>query len=231
MKTISDTDKEFVCDITLPCFSELTPEETDLVRDSRVQVVFRRGENITKQGAFASYVIFIVSGFSRQYIECSNGRDFSLKVVKPGELVGLSAVFGQNTFSYSVVAITETKGFLIEREAIAGLVKQNGSFAFGIIKRYCEHNALLYETLDKVLHQQTNGRMASVLLSLEPDNFNGEDLIRQMSRRELADFAGISTEGAVKVLKSFEKDGLISLSEKSIILLDKKRLEEISRTG
>ena len=110
MKTISDTDKEFVCDITLPCFSTLTPEETDLVRDSRVQVVFRRGENITKQGAFASYVIFIVSGFSRQYIECSNGRDFNLKVVKPGEMAGLSAVFGQNTFSYSVVAITETKG-------------------------------------------------------------------------------------------------------------------------
>jgi CRP-like cAMP-binding protein len=231
MKTISDTDKEFVCDITLPCFSSLSHEETDLVRESRVQVVFRRGENIAKQGAFASYVIFIVSGFSRQYIECSNGRDFNLRVIKPGEMVGLSAVFGQNTFSYSVVAITETKGFLIERDAIAGLVKKNGSFAFSIIRRYCEHNSMLYSMLDKVLHQQTNGRMASVLLNLEPQNFDGEDLIRQMSRRELADFAGISTEGAVKVLKSFEKDGLVKLSEKSIILLDKKRLEEISRTG
>lgn len=231
MQTISDTDKEFLCDITLPCFSSLSPEETDLVRNSRVQVVFRRGENITKQGAFASYVIFIVSGFSRQYIECSNGRDFNLRVIKPGEMVGLSAVFGQNTFSYSVVSITETKGFLIERDAIAGLVKNNGSFAFGIIRRYCEHNTMLYGMLDKVLHQQTNGRMASVLLDLEPENFDGEDLVRQMSRRELADFAGISTEGAVKVLKSFEKDGLVKLSEKSIILLDKKRLEEISRTG
>ena len=81
MKTISHTDKEFICDITLPCFSALTREETDLVRDSRVQVVFRRGENITKQGAFASYVIFIVSGFSRQYIECSNGRDYNLRII------------------------------------------------------------------------------------------------------------------------------------------------------
>lgn len=82
MKTISNTDKEFVCDITLPCFSALSPEETDLVRDSRVQVVFRRGENITKQGAFASYVIFIVSGFSRQYIEFPNGRDYNLKIIR-----------------------------------------------------------------------------------------------------------------------------------------------------
>jgi CRP/FNR family transcriptional regulator len=231
MKTISNTDKGFVCDITLPCFSALSPEETELVRDSRVQVVFRRGENITKQGAFASYVIFIVSGFSRQYIECSNGRDYNLRIIRPGEMVGLSAVFNRNTFNYSVVAITETTGFLIEKEAIAGLVKNNGVFAFGIVRRYCEHNAMLYSSLDHVLHQQTNGRMATVLLTLSPENFGGEDLIRHLSRRELADFAGISTEGAVKVLKSFEKDGLIRLSDRSIILLEKDRLEEISRTG
>jgi CRP-like cAMP-binding protein len=73
--------------------------------------------------------------------------------------------------------------------------------------------------------------MASVLLNLAPENFGGEDLFRHLSRRELADFAGISTEGAVKVLKSFEKDGLISLTDKSIALLDHKRIEEISRIG
>jgi len=231
MKTISHTDKEFVCDITLPCFSALTPEETELVRNSRVQVVFRRGENLTKQGAFASYVIFILSGFSRQYIECSNGRDYNLRIISPGEMVGLSAVFNRNTFSYSVVAVTETTGFLIEKEAIASLVKNNGSFAFSIIGRYCEHNSRLYTSLDHVLHQQTNGRMATVLLSLAPENFGGEDLFRHLSRRELADFAGISTEGAVKVLKSFERDGLITLSEKSVTILDYSRLEEISRVG
>lgn len=231
MKTISNIDKGFICDITLPCFSALSAEETDLVRESRVQVVFRRGENLTKQGAFASYVIFIVSGYSRQYIECSNGRDYNLRVITPGEMVGLSAVFTRNTFSYSVVAITETTGFLIEKEAIAGLVKKNGVFAFSIIRRYCEHNGRLYTSLDHVLHQQTNGRMATVLLNLAPENYGGEDLIRHLSRRELADFAGISTEGAVKVLKSFEKDGLIKLSDKSIIILNHQRLEEISRIG
>ncbi len=231
MKPISHTDKEFICDISLPCFSALSPEETELVRESRVQVVFRRGENITKQGAFASYVIFIVTGFSRQYIESSNGRDYNLRIITPGEMVGLSAVFNRNTFNYSVVAVTETTGFLIEKEAIAGLVKKNGTFAFGIIRRYCEHNTILYSSLDHVLHQQTNGRMATVLLNLAPENFGGEDLFRHLSRRELADFAGISTEGAVKVLKSFEKDGLIKLSDKSIIILDRPRLEEISRVG
>ena len=231
MKTIRDSDREFLCDITLPCFSTLTNDETKLVKESRVQVLFRRGENITKQGAFASYVIFIVSGYSRQYIESDNGRDYSLRIIRPGEMVGLSAVFNPNTFNYSVVALTETTGFLIEKEAIAGLVKNNGDFAFGIIRRYCEQNSVLYSALDNVLHQQTNGRMATVLLHLDPENYGGEDLFRLLSRKELADFAGISTEGAVKVLKSFEKDKLIRLSDKSIALLDRKRLSEISRLG
>jgi CRP/FNR family transcriptional regulator len=231
MKTISKTDKEFVCDITLPCFSELTAEETELVRDSRVQILFRRGENITKQGAFASYVIFIVGGFSRQYIEYTNGRDYNLRIITPGEMVGLSAVFNRNTFNYSVVAVTETTGFLIEKEAIASLVKQNGAFGFSIIRRYCEHNAGLYTAIDQLLHQQTNGRMATLLLKLAPENFGGEDVIRHLSRRELADFAGISTEGAVKVLKSFEKEEIVRLAEKSIFILDHRRLSEISRTG
>ncbi|HSO78081.1 MAG TPA: Crp/Fnr family transcriptional regulator [Bacteroidales bacterium] len=231
MKTIRDSDREFLCDITLPCFSTLTNDETKLVKESRVQVLFRRGENITKQGAFASYVIFIVSGYSRQYIESDNGRDYSLRIIRPGEMVGLSAVFNPNTFNYSVVALTETTGFLIEKEAIAGLVKNNGDFAFGIIRRYCEQNSVLYSALDNVLHQQTNGRMATVLLHLDPENYGGEDLFRLLSRKELADFAGISTEGAVKVLKSFEKDKLIRLTDKSIALLDRKRLSEISRLG
>jgi len=231
MKTISHNDKEFVCDITLPCFSALSAEETELVRDSRVQVMFRRGENLAKQGAFASYVIFIVSGFCRQYIESGSNRDYNLRIISPGEMVGLSAVFNRNTFNYSVVAVTDVTGFLIEKEAIAELVKKNGMFAFNIIRRYCEHNSLLYTSLDNVLHQQTNGRMATVLLSLSPGNFGGEDLFKHLSRRELADFAGISTEGAVKVLKSFEKDGLIELSDKSIIIINRSRLEEISRTG
>ena len=231
MKTISDSDKEFICDISLPCFSALSDEETALVKESRVQVMFRRGENITKQGAFASYVIFIISGYSRQYIESANNRDFNLRIIRPGEMVGLSSVFNPNTFTYSVVAITETVGFLIEKEAIAGLVKNKGSFAFGIIKRYCEQNAVLYSSLEHVLHQQTNGRMATVLLHLDPENYSGEDLFRFLSRKELADFAGISTEGTVKVLKSFEKEKLIKLSDKSITLLDRKRLTEISRFG
>ena len=53
MKTLSATDKDFICDIQAPCFQSLSPEEMEIIQESRTQVLFRKGENLTKQGAFA----------------------------------------------------------------------------------------------------------------------------------------------------------------------------------
>jgi hypothetical protein len=62
MKTISENDQDFICDIQAPCFQMLQPHEAELVRSSKTQVLFRREDNLTKQGAFASYVLFIITG-------------------------------------------------------------------------------------------------------------------------------------------------------------------------
>jgi hypothetical protein len=40
-----------------------------------------------------------------------------------------------------------------------------------------------------------------------------------------------STESAVKLLKSFEKDGLIELQEKDIVVINQGGLIEISKKG
>ena len=69
MKTILETDSDFICDIHAPCFQMLIPEEAEMVRASKTQVLFRKDDNLTKQGAFASYVLFIISGYSKQYLE------------------------------------------------------------------------------------------------------------------------------------------------------------------
>jgi CRP-like cAMP-binding protein len=65
------------------------------------------------------------------------------------------------------------------------------------------------------------------------DNLKTEnrEIFQLLSRKDIADFAGISTESAVKLLKSFEKDGLIELKDKDISLLNHVTLQEISRRG
>ena len=231
MKTILETDNDFICDIQAPCFQMLIPEEVALVRGSKTQVLFRKGDNLTKQGAFASYVLFIISGLAKQYIEGDNSRNYNLRIIKPGEFVGLSAVFTKSTFNYSSVALTDCQVFLVEKDAIAKVIKQNGLFGFTMITRYFEQNANLFDTLRTVIYKQMNGRIAETLLYV--DGFKNENphIFQLLSRKEIADFAGISTESAVKLLKSFEKDGLIELNEKDIQVVNHNGLLEISKKG
>jgi CRP-like cAMP-binding protein len=231
MKTILETDQDFICNIEAPCFKMLSQEEAELVRAGKTQVYFRKGDNLTKQGAFASYVLFIISGLAKQYIEDDSTRSFNLRIIKPGEFVGLSAVFTKNKFNYSSVAITDCQVYLIEKDSIANIVQQNGMFGFNIIKRYCEQNANLFDTLRNMMFKQMNGRIADTLLYLDGLKNEIPEIFQILSRRDIADFAGISTESAVKLLKTFEKDNLIELHEKDIVLVDYNSLKEISKKG
>lgn len=231
MKTIFENDLEFFCDIQAPCFRDLQPEEIEMVKAGKTQVLFRKGDNLSKQGAFASYVLFIIDGLAKQYLEGDSVRNFNLRIIRPGEFVGLSAVFHENIFPYSSVALTDCQAYLIEKETIAKLVRENGRFGFSIIKRYCEQNTFLLGTLRNMIYKQMNGRLADTLLYLGGLKAENPEIFQLLSRKDIADFTGISTESTVKLLKTFEKEGLISLHEKDIILLNRDTLSEISRVG
>lgn len=231
MKTILETDSGFICDIQAPCFQMLTPEEIEMVRSSKTQVLFRKDDHLTKQGAFASYILFIISGFAKQYLEGEGTKNYNLRIIRPGEFVGLSSVFTGNTFNYSSVAITDCHVFLIEKDTVAKVIKQNGLFGFNIIKRYCEQNINFLNTIRTLMYKQMNGRMADTLLYIANIQKEKTEIFQLLSRKDIADFAGISTESAVKLLKTFEKEGLIELHEKDIKILKEDALSEISRRG
>jgi CRP-like cAMP-binding protein len=104
-------------------------------------------------------------------------------------------------------------------------------FGFNIIKRYFEQNTNLINTVRNLMYKQMNGRMADSLLYIDSLKNEKAEIFQLLSRKDLADFAGISTESAVKLLKTFEKDGLIKLQEKDIRIIKHNALLEISRKG
>jgi len=220
-----------VCEIHAPCFQSLSQDEIAFIQQRRTRLQFRKGETLTKQGAYASYVLFVVSGLVRQYVEGDGERNLNLHVLQAGDFIGLSSVFDDPVFNYSTAAITETVVFLVEKEALLDITKANGSFAINIIKRYNEQSYSLLEILKRIQFKQMNGRLADVLLYLSSDKFAGYNVFGSLSRRDIADFAGISTESTVKLLKQYEKDGLLKLDDKNIAITSKAALQEISKRG
>ncbi len=231
MKTYSNIDECVLGGLEAPCFSNLLPEEIELVKESKTQVLFRKGESLTKQGAFASSVLFVVDGLVKQYLTGDTNHTINLRIIGSGEFIGLSVAFSNHTYNYSTLALKDTLVCLIEKDAIAGLIKHNGQFAHGLIKRYYEGGNSLYDTLRSVLFKQMHGRIADVLLYLNALNTPDEHIFPLLSRKDIADFAGLSTETTVKLLKGLEKDGIIHLAEKDIEILLPEALIEISKRG
>ncbi len=231
MKTITAQDPDYFCDINAPCFQALAPKEMDLIRTSKAQVQFRKGDNLTKQGTFASYVLFVVRGLAIQYVEGDQNKSYNLRIIQPGEFVGLSSVFAKNTFQYSSVALSDCHVLLVEKSDISYVMENNGIFVLGLIRRYTEQNMNLYETLRSVLYKQMMGRIAQSLIYINDFKEQFPEVFTLMTRKHIADFAGITTESAVKILKTLDKEGIIQLDGKDIKLLNKPYLEELSIKG
>jgi len=231
MKHIKETDQEYICDIQAPCFQNLSNEEVELIKESKTQLLFRKGENLTKQGSFANYILFITSGYVKQFIEAEGGRNLALKIYSNGEFIGISSVFMKSIFPFSSVALTDVHAILIEKDVMEKVMKQNGNFSFSIIKKHCETNNVLYDTIKTIYFKQMNGRMADVLLYFWQMENSGNSIIKILSRKDIAEFAGISTENAVKIIKTLEKEGVINLELDNKWLLDEKKLNDLSFRG
>lgn len=231
MKSITETDEAFICDIQAPCFQLLSREEVELVRNSKTQVLFRKGDTLTKQGAFASYILFLISGVVKQYIEGSDNRSFNLRIVQAGDFIGLSSVFSKNVYTYSTTALTDCQVMLIGKESLSEIIQGNGHFSYHLIQRFFTQNADLHEVLQDQQFKQMHGRLAASLLYINSLKSSLPNIFQLMTRKDLSDFAGISTESTVKLLKSFEKEGLVELQEKDIVLPDLDRLKAIQKRG
>jgi CRP-like cAMP-binding protein len=80
-------------------------------------------------------------------------------------------------------------------------------------------------------HNQVNGRIADILIYLWKDVYhkNPEEFV--ITRKELAEFAACSHENVITTLSKFNKEGIITLEGKKIIVNDLEKLIEISKKG
>jgi len=73
--------------------------------------------------------------------------------------------------------------------------------------------------------------MADALLYLHEEIFMQPKFPMVLTRSDLAELSAMSKESAVKILRDFQKDGLIHISDHEIEILDYNTLLKISRIG
>lgn len=219
-------------DLSAPeCFTELFPEELMLLEGKRTQLLYQKGENLIKQGAFATHVIYVIDGLVKLYLQTGVGRQINIRLAHKGDFLAFPALFGEDYYNYSAVAVKDTTVSMIDREALQGLLRENTSFAMRITTKNLRHEAFLLEIIKNLSYKQMRGKLASALLYLSQPEFVEEDVFSYLTRQDIGDFASIPAESAIRFLKEFEKEGMLRLGGKDIQIVDMRRLEEISRKG
>jgi CRP/FNR family transcriptional regulator len=231
MDTFSESISCKDCSRRSKCFSRLLPSQVEFVDHYKVQIDYATGEDICKQGAFASSIIYLVDGLIKLSIEGPNNKSFILRIVKPAEFIGLSSLFGENIYHYSGKTLKESKICMIEKDSIIKLARENGVFASEIIKWHCHIETHHYKKIQSLTYKQLHGRLADTLIYLSNEDFGIKNVFPYLSRKDLAELSAMSTESAVRILSEFDKDGIIELSGKDIRILELQKLVKISKAG
>ncbi len=213
------------------CFMHLSEDELAILNKKKTQVIYQKGETLFKQGAFAPYVWYVLEGLVKVYIQTGMRKQINVNVARTGDFIAFSSVFGNETHSYSAMALKDTRICMMDKDALREVLMSNSHFAMQITARNYRIENQLLEIIKNLSYKQMRGKLATALCYLSSEEFLSENIFTHLTRRDIADFAGITQESTVKFLKEFERENLLVLKGKDIKIKDKNKLALLSETG
>ncbi len=213
------------------CFDLLTDEQDEMLQKKQVEVKFNKGEIIAKQGAFATHVMFLCEGLIKVYLE-DNDEKLILKIIGPGNLIGLTSIRDDDeTFHYTAASYQSSIIRMIDIHFFKKLIRENGLFASRIIQFMGENAAQINNRFFCMIHRQSYGKLADLLLCLAGSVFKSDEFNLLLTRKELAELAGLSTESVIRLLKDFQKEKLIAIEGKKFTITNTEGLKKICKIG
>ena len=219
------------CDCMSHMFCLLNPEELKLVDANKIRVNFKAGETIKKQGTFMSHVLSVNDGLAKLYLEGIEGRSSILRIVKPTSFIGGPGIYFDQRHHYTITALLDSSVCFIDLNIFKKVLSGNQAFAEEFLKDFSRDVLSAYNRLINMTQKQMPGRMADALLYLYDDIFQQPRFPMILSRFDLADLSAMSRESAVKILRDFQKEGLLKILDHEMEIPDVEALRKISRIG
>jgi CRP-like cAMP-binding protein len=206
-------------------------EEFERIRRFSVQLHFEKGETIVKQGGKSTHLIFLHKGILKFNYQNQDGKNFIMTVVSGSKLLGGANLFFKNTNIFSFVAVEPCDICLIDERAFRSTMAKHGNFALALFEQTTQVFQSSIFNYISLAHQQVNGRIADILIYLWEEVYKNSEYEFTLSRKEIAEFAACSHENVINTLSKLNKEGVITLEGKKIIINDLQKLREISRRG
>ncbi len=174
------------------------------------------------EGTPADRIYVVEAGRVRLYKASSNGHITTLDVLGPGEVFGALAPLEQDTYPASAEVVQAGSAWYLPSGTFARILAEEPRIAVEILRILSRRLRHAHERLRAFAHDPAPARLAQVLLEAAREGS------ARVTRRALAESAGTTVETAIRVLRRFERAGLIHGSVGEIEVLDAEGLGRIA---
>ncbi len=219
------------CDFRDVVFSTLDDISIQELCDHKQERSYNKGEIINHEGEKITDFKYLKSGLVKLYRRAPNGDEQVITITRPFEFVSNMSIFSDEKYKYSVSALEDSVVCTVELEYIKKLFLINGGFASNLLTKISIINdKIIGQTLD-IRQKNLAGRVAFVLLYFTKDIYKSRVFDIPVSRKEIADYIGMSTANVIRTLSGFKRDGIIRVFGKTMEIVNLEKLEIISKRG
>jgi CRP-like cAMP-binding protein len=223
--------ESYPCEQISPMFLLLSTEELQIVKENKINIHFKAGEIIQKQGTFMSHIIFIVSGMAKVYFEREDQNNTILRIVKPMSFVGGPGIYSDHFYHFTIAALKDTSVCYIDFAIFKNILNQNIVFASEFLKDFSISILSVYNRLMALANKNIAGKMAYTLLYLFEEVYENREQCISISKHDLADLSAVSKDSSVKILRDFQKEGIIRMTDHVIEIIKPETLRMIQSVG
>ena len=183
---------------------------------------YARGQYINLEGDHCNYFYMVLSGSVRVYKSGECGREVTLYKVKPGESCILSAFSIMNNREFPANAVTEEPSMLVEipESVLRDWLNRHELWRAYLFTLFSTHLQEIISKVEYLAFYRVDERIANYLIQSTASGDNTLHITHSDIAREL----GTAREVVSRILKTFEKARLISLSRKNITVIDEQAL-------
>jgi CRP-like cAMP-binding protein len=145
-----------------PLFEGFNEEQLDLLRPLFIPCDCHEGTVLFDQGEPTAFFYLVSSGTVAIHFKPEDGQDIIVTRVKPGGMIGWSAVIGRRTYTSAAICSEYTK-----------LLRIRGSDLQNLTKQHPETANLFVDRLTKVVAERLNSSHPQVQALLENGLRNG----------------------------------------------------------
>lgn len=192
---------------------------------------YRAGGTMVPEGANEPFALLILDGIAARTKVSSTGERQILSILLPGDFcaAGLSLVL---PVDYNLVALSECCAARISAAQIVSLQAANPGLILRLLRTVAEEAAVTREWAAGLGTRSGLARTGRLMCELTwrlraVGIATGPSVTIPVRQADIADAAGLSGVQVNRLLKGFERSGLIRIARGSITVLDERGLAEL----